>query len=161
MEKYKSLKLYEKLQKLHKLHTDLVFLPERVKIKVCDKRECFFYNNKNRVIKYKALETCIKPWIVLLKVHCVIEFNQEVWLKEYIYLQTKFKAKTKNRYWKRFLQVYKQKDYEILKRHRDIKLVSTEKRTTYLALQPIYHTLKWFPGNLLANEMSKTKETME
>ena len=41
-------------------------------------------------------------------------------------------------------------------KHRDIKLVTTGKRRTYLASEPDYHTIKFFTENLLAIEMRKT-----
>ena len=47
-----------------------------------------------------------------------------------------------------------------VRKHRDIKLVTTEKRSTELVTKPNYHTTKYFSENLLAIEMSKTKVTM-
>ena len=37
--------------------------------------------------------------------HKVIHFNQEVWLKEYIDMNTKLKTEAKNDFEKRFLQI--------------------------------------------------------
>ena len=42
-----------------------------------------------------------------------------------------------------------------VRKHRDIKLVPTEKRRNYLVSKPDYHTF-FFSGNLLAIEMRKT-----
>ena len=49
---------------------------------------------------------------------------------------------------------------ENVKKHRDIKLVTTDKRRNQLASEPNYHTTKWFSENLLAIEMKKTKVKM-
>ena len=47
------------------------------------------------------------------------------------------------------------KTMENLKKRRDIKLVTTEKRRNYLLSEPNYHTNKFFSGNLFATEMKK------
>ena len=52
------------------------------------------------------------------------------------------------------------KDMENLKKHRDIKLVTTEGRRNYLLSEPNYHTTKFFAENLLAIEMRKTEILM-
>ena len=44
---------------------------------------------------------------------------------------------------------------ENVKKHRDIKLVTTEKRRNYLVSQPNYHSTKFFSENLLVIEMTK------
>ena len=49
------------------------------------------------------------------------------------------------------------KTMENVRKHRDIKLVTTDKRRHQLASEPNYHTTKWFSKNLLAIEMKKTK----
>ena len=46
---------------------------------------------------------------------------------------------------------------ENLRKHRDIKLVTTDKRKNKLASEPNYHTTKYFSENLMAIEMKKTK----
>ena len=43
------------------------------------------------------------------------------------------------------------------KKHRDIKLVTTDKRRNQLVSQPNYHTAKWISKSLLAIEMKKIK----
>ena len=49
---------------------------------------------------------------------------------------------------------------ENVKKHRDIKLVTTDKRRNQLASEPNYHTTKYFSENLMAIEMKKTKVKM-
>ena len=46
---------------------------------------------------------------------------------------------------------------ENVRKHRDIKLVTTDKRKNKLASEPNYHTTKYFSENLMAIEMKKTK----
>ena len=47
-----------------------------------------------------------------------------------------------------------------VRKHRDIKLVTTEKRRVKLISEPNYHTTKHFSENLLAIEMKKAKVIM-
>ena len=42
---------------------------------------------------------------------------------------------------------------ENARKHRDIKLVTTDKRRNQLVSEPNYHTIKWFSENLIAIEM--------
>ena len=52
------------------------------------------------------------------------------------------------------------KTMENVRKHRDIKLVTTERRRNYLVSEPNYHTAKFFTENLLAIEMKKTQILM-
>ena len=45
------------------------------------------------------------------------------------------------------------KTMENVRKHRDIKLVTTERRTNYLVSEPNHHTTKFFAEDLLAIEM--------
>ena len=47
------------------------------------------------------------------------------------------------------------KTMETVNKHRDIKLVTTERRRKYLVSEPSYRTTKFFTENLLAMEMKK------
>ena len=47
------------------------------------------------------------------------------------------------------------KTMENVRKSRDIKLVTTDKKINYLVSEPNYHTTKWFSESLLAIEMKK------
>ena len=49
------------------------------------------------------------------------------------------------------------KTMENVREHRNIKLVTTERRRNYLATEPNFHTTKFFTEHLLAIEMKKTQ----
>ena len=49
------------------------------------------------------------------------------------------------------------KTMENVRKHRDIKLVTTDKRRNQLVSQPNYHTENYFSENLLAIQMKKNK----
>ena len=52
------------------------------------------------------------------------------------------------------------KTMKSMRKHADIKLVTTERRRNYLVSEPNYHTRKFFTENLLAKEMKKTEILM-
>ena len=52
------------------------------------------------------------------------------------------------------------KTMENVKKHRDIKLVTTERRRNYFLSEPKFHTTKFFTENLLAIQMKKTEILM-
>ena len=52
------------------------------------------------------------------------------------------------------------KTMEKVRKHRNIKLVTPERRRNYLVSEPNYHTTKFFTENLLAIEMRKTQILM-
>ena len=52
------------------------------------------------------------------------------------------------------------KTMENLRKHRNIKLVTTDEKRSKLISEPNYHTTKQFSENLLAIEMKKTKVKM-
>ena len=49
---------------------------------------------------------------------------------------------------------------ENVRKHRDIKLITIDKRRNQLVLEPNYHTTKYISENLLAIEMKKVKVKM-
>ena len=53
------------------------------------------------------------------------------------------------------------KTMENVRKHRDIKLVTTDKRRNQLVSEPNYHTTKYFSENLIAIEMKKNKSKNE
>ena len=53
------------------------------------------------------------------------------------------------------------KTMENVRKHRYIKLVTTERRRNYLVLEPNYHTKKFFTENMLVIEIKKNRDTYE
>ena len=76
-------------------------------------------------------------------------------------MKTELRTKAKNDFKKDFFKLMNNavfgKTMENVRKHRDIKLVITDKRRTQLSSQPNYHTTKYFSENLLANEKDKGK----
>ena len=97
-------------------------------------------------------------------VHKVIQFNQKAWLKPYIDMNTELRKEAKNDFEKDFFKLMNNavfgKTMENVRKHRDMKLVTTDKRRNQLASEPSYHAKNDFPENLMAIEMKKTKVKM-
>ena len=85
------------------------------------------------------------------KVHRVIKFNEKTLLKPYININTKLIQKAKNNFEKYFFKLMNnavfRKTMENVRKHRNIKLVTTERRLNYLVSELNYHTTKFFTEN--------------
>ena len=53
-----------------------------------------------------------------------------------------------------------QKAMENMRKHRDMKLVTTERRKKYLVSEPNYDTINFFIESVLVKEMKKTEIIM-
>ena len=100
----------------------------------------------------------------LRKLHRVIEFDQEAWLKEYIDVNTELRKKATNDFEKDFFKLMNNavfgKTTENVRKHRDIKLVKTDKKRNKLVSEPNFHTMKLIDNNLAIIEMMKVKVKM-
>ena len=80
-------------------------------------------------------------------------------------MNTKLRKKAKNDFEKDFFKLMNNaifgKTMENVIKHRDIKLVTTDKRRNNLASEPNYHTTKHFTDNLMVIEMKKNKRKNE
>ena len=121
---------------LHGLHEDLPFLPERMKIGKYKKLVCNLYDKKSYVVHIRSLKQALNHGLILKKVHRVIQFYQKAWLKPYIDMSTKLRKKAKNDFEKYFFKLMNNavfgKTMENLRSHRNIKLVTTDKRRNRL-----------------------------
>ena len=69
---------------LHDFRSDLPFLPQRMKINKCDKVICNLYDKNNYVVYISLSKQTLNHGLIFKKVHRVISFNQEDWMKDYI-----------------------------------------------------------------------------
>ena len=84
------------LKKLHELHSDLPFLPERMKIEKVQKLVANLHNKTEYVIHKKNLKQALNHGLIFKKVHRVIKFIQNASLKPYIDMNTDLRKKGKN-----------------------------------------------------------------
>ena len=79
-------------------------------------------------------------------------------------MNTKLRKKAKNNIEKEFFKLMNNaifaKSMKNVKKHRKIKLVTTERRRDYIVSEPNSHTTKFFTENLSAIEMRKTQILM-
>ena len=119
-------------KRLHELHSDLPFLPERMKIDKCNKLVCNLFNKKKYIIHINSLKQALNHGLKLRKIHRVIEFNQEEWLKPYIDMNTELRKAAKNDFEKDLFKLMNnsvfRKTMENIRNHRDINLVATDKK---------------------------------
>ena len=151
-------------QEVHDLHSDMLFLPERMVISKTKKLVCNLHNKKNYVAHINMLKQALSHGLKLKKVHRVIEFEQEAWLKKYIDFNTDLRMKATNEFEKDFFKLMNNavfgKTMENVRKHRDIKLVRTVKKRNKLVSEPNYHTMKLIDDNLAIIEMRKVKVKM-
>ena len=78
-------------------------------------------------------------------------------------MNTDLRRKAKNDFEKDFFKLMNNtvfgKTMENVRRNRDIKLVTTERRTYYMVSKPNYHTTNFFTENLLAIGRKKNRDT--
>ena len=93
------------------------------------------------------------------KVHRVIKFNQNAWLKPCIDMNTDLRKKAKNDFEKNFFKLMNNavfgKTMENVRKHRDIKFAITEERRSYSVSESNYHTTKFFTEHVPALEIKK------
>ena len=131
---------------LHGLHEDLPFLTERMKIGKCKKLVCNLYDKNDYVVHIRSLKQALNHGLILKKVHTVIQFYQEAWLKSYIDMNTEYRKNAKNDFEKNFFKLMNNAVFgetmENVRKYRDIKLLTTDKRRSRLVSEPNYHTTK-------------------
>ena len=93
------------LEKLHELHNDLPFLPERMKIEQVKKLVTNLHDKTEHVIHIRNLKQVLNHGLLLKNVHRVIKFNQNVWLNPYIDIITDLRKKAKNDFKKDFFKL--------------------------------------------------------
>ena len=125
---------------------------------------CNLNDKNNYVVHINVFKQAVDHGLKLGKVHRVIEFDQEAWLKEYIDVNTELRKKATNDFEKDFFKLMNNavfgKTMENVRKHRDIKLVKTDKKRNKLVSEPNFHTMKLIDNNLAIIEMSKVKVKM-
>ena len=120
------------LKKIHDSHSHLPFLPKRMNIDKCKKLVCNLCNKKKYVIHIKSLKQALNHGLKFKKVHRIIEFNQEAWVKPYIDMNTELRKLATDDFEKGLFKLMNNavfgKRMENIRKHRDMKLVTTDKK---------------------------------
>ena len=103
------------------------------------------------------MKQALNHGLKLKKVHSVIEFRQEYWLKPYIDINSELRKNAKNDFEKDFFKLMNNsvfgKTMGNVRNHKDIRIVTTDKRRSILASEPNYHPTKYISKDLLVMEM--------
>ena len=125
---------------------------------------CNLRNKKKYFAHIRSLKQALDHGLKLKKVHRVIEFNQEAWLKPYTDMNTELRKLAKNDFEKDFFKLMNNavfgKTMKNVRKHRDIKLVTTDKKRSKIVSEPNYHTTNCISENLSIIEMKRTKVKM-
>ena len=140
-------------KELHKNHNELPFLIEKIKI-----------GREGYVVHIKALDQALSHGLKLKKVHRVIEFRQSKWMKPYIMLNTRLRTAAKNEFEKDFFKLMNNsvfgKTMENIRNHKDMKLVTSDKKYLKYVMKPNFKDGHPFSKHLFAVEMGKTEIMM-
>ena len=83
-------------KELHDSHSDLLFLPKKLKIDKCKKLMCNLHNKNKYVVHIKSLKQALNHGLKLKRVHRVIQFSQKAWFKPYIDMNTELRKLAKD-----------------------------------------------------------------
>ena len=151
-------------KRLRELHSDLPLLSERMEVNKCKKLVSSLFNKKKYVAHINTLKQALNHGLKFKKIHRVIEFNQETWLKPYIDMNTELRKLAKNDFEKDLFKLMNNsvfgKTMENIRKHRDIKLVTTDRKRSKFVSEPNYHTINLISEDLSIIEMKKTKVKM-
>ena len=135
-----------------------------MEVNKCKKLVCNLFNKKKYVAHINTLKQALNHGLKFKKIHRVIEFNQEAWLKPYIDMNTELRKLAKNDFEKDLFKLMNNsvfgKTMENIRKHRDIKLVTTDRKRSKLVSEPKYHTINLISEYLSIIEMKKTKVKM-
>ena len=161
-------------KELHNLHNDYPLAAERVRVtkdmlsEYCKKIAAKYNistglvsklvptlkNKEKYVLHYRNLQLYLDLGLKINKVHRVLEFNQSLWLKQYIDFNTNKRKNAKNAFEKDFFKLMNNsvfgKTMENLRKRVDVRLVTDEKKLTKLASKPTYVSSKIINENLVA-----------
>ena len=134
-----------------------------MEINKCKKLVCNLYNNKKYVVQINSLKQALNHGLKVKEIHRIIEFNQEAWLKPYIDMNTELRKLVRNDFEKDLFKLMNNsvfgKTMENIRKHREIKLVTMDKKRSKLVSEPNYHTINLISEDLSIIEMKKTMKS--
>ena len=168
---------------LHDLHTMYPLAPEKMlvtddmlspyckqifndfnlKNSICKKLIPNLNSKQKYVLHYKNLQLYLSLGLVLKKIHRVLEFKQESWLKDYIDFNTEKRKNATSAFEKDFFKLMNNsvfgKTMENLRNRCSIKLVTTREQFLKWAAKPTFQRSVIFNENLTA--IHKIKESLK
>ena len=149
---------------LHNSHNDLPSMCERMEINGVEKLVPNVTDKKSYIIHIQALNQALQHGLRLDRIHRVIEFDQSPWLKTYIDFNTQLRTAATNDFEKDFFKLMNNsvfgKTMENIRKHGNIKLVTTEEKYLHTVMKPNFKSGVLFGENLMGCEMGKIKVVM-
>ena len=137
---------------------------ERMEINGVEKLVPNLRDKKNYVIHIQALNQELQHGLRLDRIHRAIEFDHLQWLKTYIDFNAQLRAAATNDFEKDFFKLMNNsvfgKTMENIRKHRNIKLVTTEEKYLHTVIKPNFKSGVLFGENLMGCEMGKIKVVM-
>ena len=151
-------------KELHNQHNDLPFMCERMEINGVEKLIPNLRDKKNYVIHIQPLNQVLQHGLRLDRIHRAIEFDQSPWLKTHMDFNTNLRTAAANDFEKDFFKLMNNsvfgKTMENIRKHRNIKLVTTEEKYLRPVMKPNVKSGVLFGENLMGCEMGKIKVVM-
>ena len=149
---------------LHDSHNDLPFMCEKMAINKVEKLVPNLRDKKGYVIHIQVLDRALTHRLVLEHIHRAIDVNQTDWMKPYIDSNTQLRTLATNDFEKDFFKLMNNsvfgKTMENIKKHRNIKLVTTEEKYLKTVMKPNFKSGVLFGENLMGCDMGKIKVVM-
>ena len=149
---------------LHDSHNDFPFMCERMDVNGVEKLVPNLRGKKSYVIHIQALNQVLQYGLRLDGIHRAIEFDQSPWLKAYIDFNTQLRTAATNDFEKDFFKLMNNsvfgKMMENIRKHRNIKVVTTEEKYLRTVMKPNFKSGVLFGENLMGCEMGKIKVVM-
>ena len=151
-------------KELHNSQNDLPFMCERMEINGVEKLVLNLRDKKNYIIHIQVLNQVLKHGLRPDRIHQAIEFDQSPWLKTYIDFNTQLRTAATNDFEKDSFKLMNNsvfgKMMENIRKHRNIKLVTTEEKYLRTVMKPKFKSGVLFGENLMGCEMGKIKVVM-
>ena len=164
---------------LHDDHNDYPLAPERLRITTDivspysrqtqdpTETEKLVPNLKPKtkyIIHHRNLEYYIKKGLIVTKVHRVLKFREEQWMKPYIMFNTEMRAKATTEFEKDLYKLLNNavfgKTMENVRKYVNIELVTDEKRFLKLVSNPRYQQARPFTENLVAVWLTRPSQQL-
>ena len=116
-------------------------------------------DKKRYSVQIKTLNQVLKRGLKRKRVDRVIEFQQSKWMKAYIMLNTRLRKETRNEFEKDFFKLMNNsvfgKTMENIRDHKDMKLVTSDKKYQKYVMKPNFKDGHPFSKHLFAAKMGK------
>ena len=119
------------------------------------KELCYPHSSANQALTHR---------LILDRIHRAIEFDQSAWMKPYIDFNTQLRTEATNDFEKDFFKLMNNvvfgKTMENIRKHRNIKLVTSRESYLKTVMKPNFKSGVLFGENLMGWEMGKIKVEM-